>query len=391
MLFFSFLWHPDIYLFENDVFSIRWYGLLFLSGFIIGRFIVVRSYKLEKGYDLTVDMQMIYMVLGTLIGSRMGHVLFYEPEILKRGYLELFFFWKGGLASHGAAIGILLGMAIYSYRLKVKDLKFRLVDRLRRGYDFFQVMDRMIIAVAIGCALIRMGNFVNSEIIGLPTNSDYGVLFVKPVEDRIKGQLPFVERVHFEEAGAFYAPGQTVLNTKIYFEHEPYKEQRIRNSVQRRLGYLFPMQGNNYYSHVINPWAAAVVHEFKRSPTQFVLEFESVGIYRHPVQLYESATYFLIGVFMFLIWQKHRIRLRPGSLLGFFFITAFMGRFLLEYVKENQVKNEVILINSELAIGLNLGQILSIPFIVLGLYLFFRNVYGDSFFRRDPQSNSELI
>ena len=68
-----------------------------------------------------------------------------------------------------------------------------------------------------------------------------------------------------------------------------------------------------------------------------------------------------------------------------------MGRFLLEYVKENQVKNEVISINSELAIGLNLGQILSIPFIVLGLYLFFKNVYGNSFFRRLPQSNNELI
>jgi prolipoprotein diacylglyceryl transferase len=384
------LWHPDIYLFENDVFSIRWYSLLFLSGFIIGRFIVVRSYKLEKGYDLTVDMQMIYMVLGTLIGSRMGHILFYEPEIVKRGYLELFFFWKSGLASHGAAIGILLGMATYCYRLKVKGLKFHLVDRLRRGYDFFQVMDRMIIAVAIGCALIRMGNFVNSEIIGIPTDSDYGVLFVKPVEDRIKGQLPFVDRVHFEETGVFYAPGQTVINTKIYFEHEPYKEQRIRNSIQKRLDYLLPRQGNDY-SHVINPWGSKLIHEFKRSPTQFVLEFESVGVYRHPAQLYESITYFLLGIFMFLIWQKHRIRLRPGSLLGFFFITAFMGRFLLEYVKENQVKNEFITINSELAIGLNLGQALSIPFVVLGFYLLFRNVNENSFFRRVPQSNNELI
>ena len=151
-----------------------------------------------------------------------------------------------------------------------------------------------------------------------------------------------------------------------------------------------PRQGNDY-SHVINPWAAAVVHEFKRSHAQFVLEFESVGIYRHPAQLYESIIYFLIGVFMFLLWQKYRIRLRPGSLLSFFFITAFMGRFLLEYVKENQVKNEVISINSELAIGLNLGQILSIPFIVLGFYLLFRNVNGNSFFRRVPQSNNELI
>ena len=335
-------------------------------------------------------MQMIYMVLGTLIGSRMGHVYFYEPEILKRGYLELFFFWKSGLSSHGTAIGILLGMAIYSYRLEVKGLKLRLVDRLRRGYDFFQVMDRMIIAVAIGCALIRMGNFINSEIIGLPTENDYGVLFVKPVEDRIKGQLPFVKRVHFEETGAFYAAGQAFTNTKVYFEHEPYKEQRIRNSVQKRLDYLLPRQVNDY-SHVINPWTAALAYEFKRSPTQFVLEFESVGIYRHPAQLYESITYFLIGIFMFLIWRKQRTRLRPGSLLGFFFITAFVGRFLLEYVKENQVKNENIMINSELAIGLNLGQTLSIPFIVLGFYLLFRNVNRNSFFRRVPQNKNELI
>ena len=80
------IWHPDLFLFENDFFSLRWYSFLFALGFIVGRYIVVRSYKLENGYDLTVDKQMFYMVAGTLFGSRMGHVIFYEPEILKTNF-----------------------------------------------------------------------------------------------------------------------------------------------------------------------------------------------------------------------------------------------------------------------------------------------------------------
>ena len=86
----SFVWHPDPFLFENDFFSLRWYSFLFALGFILARFTVVRSYKLENGYDQTVDIQMLYMVAGTLLGSRMGHVIFYEPEILKTNFCFTF-------------------------------------------------------------------------------------------------------------------------------------------------------------------------------------------------------------------------------------------------------------------------------------------------------------
>ena len=88
----SFLWQPDVYLFESDFFSLRWYSVLFVLAFLIGRFIVVRSYKVEKRYDITVDIQLVFMILGTLIGSRVGHVIFYEPHILNRGVLEMFYF-----------------------------------------------------------------------------------------------------------------------------------------------------------------------------------------------------------------------------------------------------------------------------------------------------------
>ena len=374
----SYLWDPDTYLYEGDLFSIRWYSVLFALGFIIGRFLVVGAYKREKKYDTTVDLQMLYMVFGILIGSRIGHVIFYEPEILSRGVQELFFFWKGGLASHGAAIGILSGMALYSYKIVFKDFKIHIKDRLRRGYNYLQVMDRMIIAVAIGCALIRMGNFFNSETIGLQTQSNYGVLFVNPAEDRIKDQLPFVKNVSFEETGEFYKVGQPYLNTKIFFDNEQYKEERIKNSVEKTLSYILPDKVFTN-SSVFNPNQGKVKHQFKRSESQFYLELSSVGVYRHPAQLYESLNYFLIGIIMFLILKKYKIKLRHGSLLAFFFITAFAGRFILEYFKENQVKNELFQLNNILGISLNLGQLLSIPFVVCGIYFFIRNTKKNPF------------
>ena len=374
----SYLWDPDIYLYEGDIFSVRWYSVLFILGFIIGRFLVVGAYKREKKYDTTVDLQMLYMVFGILIGSRIGHVIFYEPEILSRGIIEVLSFWKGGLASHGAAIGILSGMAIYSFEVVVNDFRIKIKDRLRRGYNYLQVMDRMIIAVAIGCSLIRMGNFVNSETIGLQTQNSYGVLFVNPIEERIKNQLPFVKKVSFEETGKFYKNGQPFLNTKIFFDNEEYKETRIKNSIQKSLNYLHPQ---NVYSNstVINPYKDEVKYQFKRNTSDFYMEYETVGVYRHPAQLYESLTYLIIGIIMFIILKKYQLNLRHGSLLAFFFISAFLGRFILEYFKENQISNELYKLNNLLGLNLNLGQLLSIPFVVFGVYLFLRNIKKDPF------------
>ena len=376
----SFLWQPDLYLFEGDFFSLRWYSVLFVLAFLIGRFIVVRSYKVEKRYDISVDIQLIFMILGTLIGSRVGHVIFYEPHILSRGILEMFYFWKGGLASHGAVIGILIAMALYSYKLEFNKFKFSIIDRSRRGYNYLQVMDRLIIVCAIGSALIRMGNFVNSEIIGIPTNSNYGVVFLNSTENNISRKLPFVKSVNFEKTGKYESPGMPILRSKIIFEPEKYKEERIKNSVEKSLGYLLPKQFSNYTS-VINPKGSDVEYRLQRSATELSLEFNSIGVYRHPAQLYEAFTYLIIGIIMFLIWQKYKIRLRPGSLLGFCFLTFFSIRFLLEFVKENQVKNEVFKIGNELATGLNYGQALSIPFVIFGAYLLFRN------FKKNPFVN----
>lgn len=374
--FWSFLWQPDIYLYQSDFFSLRWYSFLFALGFFIGRFIVVRSYKQEGGYDLTVDLQMVYMVLGTLIGSRMGHVLFYEPKILERSFFELFYFWKSGLASHGAALGILLGMAIYSYKIQFSRFGIKVIDRRRRGYSYYQVMDRMVIAIALGCAFIRVGNFINSEIIGKPTAVNYGIVFTQPIEKKIKNQLPFVQEVKFTSTGNHYESGKPVLQSAIIFDNSAYMEDRIRSSVEKRFKYILPIKPGPY-SHVINPDGSSIDYSFHRTDESFELRFKSVGIYRHPTQLYESLNYLFIGILLFMIWNKYRRKLRPGSLLGSFFIIAFSCRFFMETFKENQV-------NFENALFLNMGQLLSIPMFILGCYFFFSNKkLGKNFFLVD--------
>ena len=286
------IWHPDLFLFENDFFSLRWYSFLFALGFIVGRYIVVRSYKLENGYDLTVDKQMFYMVAGTLFGSRMGHVIFYEPEILKTNFFKLFYFWESGLASHGAAIGILLGMAVYSYKLRFSGFSLRFIDRLRRGYSYYQVMDRMVIAIALGCAFIRIGNFFNSEIIGKPTESNYGVVFTQPIEKKIKSQLPFVKYVNFTSGDEYYELGKPILQTSIVFENNLYMEDRIRNSVEKRLKYILPNKISSY-TNVINPYQGSLNYSFHRTKDKFELRFKSLGVNRHPTQLYEAVNYLL--------------------------------------------------------------------------------------------------
>ena len=357
------IWHPNIYVLESEFFSIKWYGLLFAIGVVLGRYFVRKSYQIEKRYRLSSEIQIIYVVVGTLFGSRIGHILFYNPEILKKNFFQIFFFWEGGLSSHGAAIGILFCLAIYSFKIKWKKYWIQIKDRNRNGYSYYQILDRIVIGIAIGASLVRLGNFINSEIIGKTTGNKFGVVLVKPVEERIKKQLPFVEKVIFNKTSSFFGPGKPNIETKIIFHKEKFKESRIRKSIKKRLAFIFP-KTENEFNHIINPLGSELKYTLNRSKTKFVLQTNLVGVNRYPTQLFESFAYFLISVLLFILWKKHLIDLRPGSLLGLFLMLVFLFRFLIEFIKENQVTFE----NS---LYLNMGQILSIPMILLGFYFFF--------------------
>lgn len=153
--------NPDI--FHLGPFTIRWYGVLFALGFVIGLKIMQHIFKSENKSEKILNDLFWYVIIGTILGARLGHCFFYAPEYYLTHPLEIIKTWEGGLASHGAAIGILL--AVYLLVRKYKEL------------TFLWVMDKVVITVALAAVLIRTGNFLNSEIIGKPTDGSWGVIF----------------------------------------------------------------------------------------------------------------------------------------------------------------------------------------------------------------------
>ncbi|MDQ3393772.1 MAG: prolipoprotein diacylglyceryl transferase [Bacteroidota bacterium] len=175
--------NPEIFnfnLFGND-FPIAWYGLLFALGFIIGQQIMFHIFKKDGKPASDVEMLTIYVAVATVISARLGHFLFYEWDFLLRDPLQWFLRMVippySGLASHGATIGILLALYLYS--------------RKKADQSFLWVVDRVVITVSLGGAFIRFGNLMNSEIYGHPTNVPWAFLFVRETDPDL---LPIVPR-----------------------------------------------------------------------------------------------------------------------------------------------------------------------------------------------------
>lgn len=257
---------PDIFTIPEIMgfgpFTIRWYGLLFAAGFLIGQQIMTYIFKKEGKPLEDIDTLTLVMVASTVLGARIGHFLFYEPEVLLKNPLEVILPPFAGLASHGALVGILFGLWLYTRK------------RQSTGQTFLWLTDRMVILVAVAGAFIRFGNLMNSEIVGTITTQPWGFLFLQ--------------------------------NT-----------------------------------------------EFSQYP-------------RHPSQLYESITCLILFFILFALWNKHKATTPPGRLLGIFLIWIFGLRFMYEFLKENQVSFEDTL-------PLNMGQILSIPAVLLGIFLVIRS------------------
>jgi prolipoprotein diacylglyceryl transferase len=237
---------------------------MFVVAFSLGWFITKKIFNREGLTQDKLDKLFIYFVVATLLGARLGHVIFYQSELITQDPLSVFlpfetvpeFKFTGfqGLASHGATIGIIIAMYILSKKVLFKPLLW--------------ILDRVVVAAASGAVFVRIGNFINSEIIGKATHSDYGVIF-------------------------------------------------------KQLGENFP---------------------------------------RRPAQLYEAAGYVLVFCILWFIYWKTDKRKQMGYLLGAFLILLWTVRFFVEFVKEAQVEGRDVWL-------LNTGQLLSIPFILIGIYL----------------------
>jgi len=246
------------------IFSLRYYGLLFVMGLFFAYFIVKRIYIRENLSTENLERLAAFIFIGTIIGARLGHCLFYEPEYYLKHPLGIIlpFKWDSngkldftgfqGLASHGGAIGVLTAIILYCKKYQ---------------YDTLWVLDRIAIATPLTGAFIRFGNFMNSEIIGKPTGTDFGIVF-----------------------------------------------QKVD---------LLP---------------------------------------RHPTQLYEAFAYLTMFFVLQWIFSNRKIKRGDGFIFGLFLVMLFGIRFIVEFLKINQVEfeNEMIL---------NMGQLLSIPFVLGGIGL----------------------
>lgn len=250
-------WNADPVLFHIGSLQVRWYGLMFAIGFLIGYKIVERMFRHEGAPERWLGILLIWLGVGTVVGARLGHCIFYEWGYYSSHPIEILYVWQGGLASHGGTIGCIITVILFS------------IFTTKRSPLW--TFDRIVVPTALVAALIRLGNLFNSEIYGHHTDLPWGFIFVRD--------------------------GQTLPS--------------------------------------------------------------------HPTQLYEATVYLaLFGLLMWMYWKRNA-EARPGLLFGVFLIICFFSRFLIEFVKNDQEAFEADM-------ALNMGQILSIPFVLLGTFFIIR-------------------
>ncbi len=337
---------PDIFTIPVINHPLRYYSLMFALGFIISQQIMIFIFKRENQPLAYIDKLTLYMVVATILGARLGHVLFYEPEMFVEDPIAIINPFNGGftgLASHGGFFGIVTALYLYSRQVK--------------GQSLFYIMDRIVIVTALVGAMIRFGNFMNSEIIGKPTGTDQGVVFARHAVDGLEANVPGLETVRADRVRAegLATPVALTLSFSPQLRDEAVARQLLDHDVRRLLSSF-----RYITEHVRVPADQPLRYELRQEKGRFVAEVLAEGVARHPSQLYESAWCVVLFVGLFLWWHYRGDRLPEGQLFGIFMTLLFVFRFLVEFSKENQVAFEDNL-------PLNMGQWLSIPLVIIGL------------------------
>ncbi|AMQ57402.1 prolipoprotein diacylglyceryl transferase [Algoriphagus sanaruensis] len=347
------VWDPN-----QEVFSgferLRWYSLLFAMGFIISQQIMVYFFKKEGHNEQLVDKLTIYMVLATIIGARLGHVLFYEPEKYLSNPIDILKVWEGGLASHGAAIAILFALWLYSKRTP--------------GQSYLWVVDRIVIVTAMTGAMIRFGNLMNSEIGGKDTGSDYGFVYAHDAEEILEAlRVPIVSIEAYkpeDRANELQGNGIVPVNIDLEISKGSFSKEDLEGILEKDIKYALT-QFNSSKEYLAEPLETPLNFTIQEQPSQYLVTVKTFGRAKYPTQIYESISYFVIFLILLSLWVKFKSRLPEGLLLGLFLISVFGMRFFWEFYKEVQV-------DFESSMKFNMGQLLSIPLVLIGVILIVR-------------------
>lgn len=344
------VWDPNQAVFSSFD-RLRWYSLLFALGFIISQQFMVYFFRKEGQDETLVDKLTIYMVLATIIGARLGHVLFYEPEKYLSNPIDILKVWEGGLASHGAAIAILFALWIYSKRTP--------------GQSYLWVVDRIVIVTALTGALIRFGNLMNSEIGGKDTGTDSGFVFARDAEEILETlKVPFesIEAYKPEDrSDELQGNGIVPVNFELIISKGNFSKEDLSAILVRDIKYALT-QFKSSKEYLAEPLESPLNFTIIEKPNSYLVTVETFGRTKYPTQIYEAISYFVIFLILFALWAKYKSRLPEGLLLGLFLISVFGMRFVWEFLKEIQV-------DFEESMQFNMGQLLSIPLILIGIIL----------------------
>ncbi|MCF6351582.1 MAG: prolipoprotein diacylglyceryl transferase [Cyclobacteriaceae bacterium] len=354
-----------------DKFPVRWYGLFFALGFLLSQQVMFYIHKKEAGTDLEkqklsekyVESITIYMIIATIVGARLGHVLFYQPMDYLSNPLRILNLREGGLASHGGGLAIFFSLWLFSkYRFNIKDgaIKNFFFIKFKRGYSYPQILDRVAIVVALVGVLIRFGNFTNSEIIGKPTNSDWGVVFAHQATDALTydptGNGWIEEVAYRKDESRTVTDGHVPVLVDITFKEKPFEQKNVESFLSSGINRVFAREADYFYEPLEHPLEFTLTQQ----KGQYIATVSTFGVARHPSQLYESFSYLLIFLLLFSVWNKRKTKTPPGLIFGLLMTIMFIVRFSIEFTKENQVAFED-------GMTLNMGQWLSIPFVLAGI------------------------
>lgn len=356
------IWNGSPEIFSTEILSFpitfRWYGILFAGGFLVSQQILYYIFKKEGKPVRDVDTLTVYMVFATIIGARLGHVLFYEPHLILENPIGILlpvslnpFQFTGflGLASHGGALGILFALWLYARKKKP-------------GQSYLQILDRIAIVVAITGAFIRTGNFFNSEILGKPYDGITSVVFVNPLTETLltaKENSP-VSQVSYKRLPEQKSGAEVPLQMSLTFKPQVSKAQADGYG-EGELRFFLSQMG----VYINNPYNSPMNYQVEQSGDHLTAKVHITGIARHPAQLYEAISCFLLFLLLIWLWNKKKEHTREGLIFGTFMMVLWVFRFIYEFMKENQVPFEDTL-------ALNMGQILSIPLFFAGAFFFWR-------------------
>lgn len=350
------IWDVQPEIVPDSFLPLRWYGLLFAAAFLFGQYFITKIFQAEGKSEKDVDALTYYMIGATIIGARLGHCLFYQPEIYLKDPISILKVWEGGLASHGATVGIIFAMWLYS--------------RKRPDQSWLWILDRIVIVVALGGMFIRTGNLMNSEILGKPGNYPWSMVFVEPFQKIMKAnQGEIIEQMAFSKSlaadttidGKIYAP----IHLDLVFVRDQMPGTSEQALIHSSIPSMVKASNGEEEQLYFNPGLAQVKSGFDEKGRK-TLQVRMFGLLRHPAMIYEAISCFILFVLMYQYWKRNVGRVPEGRIFSVFVIVLFTLRFFYEFLKENQVAFES-------GLTFNMGQNLSIPLVLVGFYILGRS------------------